>query len=132
MARVTALEKKREEVKENEEAEVPFPDIRPAEASELVRHAGPPELSVRQEVTSGEGGGARRAKLQRGRKTSEKVSGVMMVSNTVFCEIKHTDTTLVIAVITWFRYPPEVVSQQNLVLHAGTSGFGALLLLWGR
>lgn len=59
------------------------------------------------------------------------------LDNTVVCKIEnrhthtHTDTILVISVITCVRFPPEVVSQQNLVLHAGTPAVGALLLLRG-
>lgn len=79
----TTLEKQREEVEGNEEAKVPHPDRRPVEASELVRHSRPPELSGQQEVTSEEGGGgARREKMQRRKKTSKKASGVMMVLTT--------------------------------------------------
>lgn len=88
----TTLEKKREEVKGNEEAKVPLPDFRLAEASEHVNHGEPSEQSSQQEVTSG----ARRAKLQRRKKTSEKVSGVMWNFDTIVLEGKkktpHTHT----------------------------------------
>lgn len=77
-----ALEKRREEVEENEEVKVPHTDGRPVEASELVKHTGPPEHRGQQEVTSEEGGGARREKTQRRKKTSKKASGVRMILTT--------------------------------------------------
>lgn len=79
----TALEKQREEVEENEEAKVPLPDRRPAEAFELPKNSWSPDRSGRQEVTSENGaGGGRRDKMQRRKKTSKKVSGVVMILTT--------------------------------------------------